>query len=46
MRRPKAIICDIDGCLLDTRAVLEEAEKAHTQTTATKLVLIGLWAKY
>ena len=35
MRRPKAIICDIDGCLLDTRAVLKEAEE-NTNNEADK----------
>ena len=35
MRRPKAIICDIDGCLLDTRAVLKVAE-ATAQNEAQK----------
>lgn len=30
MRKPKAVICDIDGCLLDTRAILKEATEKTT----------------
>ena len=31
MSKPKAVICDIDGCLLDTREILREAEKKETE---------------
>lgn len=35
MRKQKAVICDIDGCLLDSREVLKEATK-KTQTDTEK----------
>ncbi len=30
--KPKAVICDIDGCLLDSQGVLEEAEANTTNS--------------
>lgn len=32
IRKPKAVICDIDGCLLDSQGVLEEAELNTTNS--------------